>query len=71
MRRPWQIWFAFGLCLAVAFAAVGWISLTAIKVDRAQAEAYRLAALEEKVRLALWRMDSALSPLVAREGVRP
>jgi len=71
MRRPWQIWLTFGLCFAVVLAVMGWMSLTAARLDRAQADARRQAKLEESVRLALWRMDSAVSPLIARESARP
>ena len=71
MNRPWQIWLAFALCLTVVLAATGWVSLTALRLDRAQADARRRAKLEENVRLALWRMDSAVSPLIARESARP
>ncbi len=48
-----------------------WISLTAMRLERLQQEARRDAALEEQVRIALWRMDAALSPLIAQESVRP
>jgi len=71
MNRPWQIWVLFALSLAVVLAAMGWVSLTALRLDRAEAEARRVAAREENVRLALWRMDSALAPVIARENVRP
>lgn len=71
MNRPWQIWLSFGLCLAVVLAAMGWVSLTALRLEREQAEARQQAALEENVRLALWRMDSALAPLIGRESARP
>ena len=71
MRRPWHIWIAFAFCLAVVLAAMGWISLAALRLDRAEVQARRQAALEENVRLALWRMDSALAPLVAQESARP
>ena len=71
MNRPWQIWLAFALCVAVVLAAMGWVSLTALTLDRAQREAHRQAKLEENVRLALWRMDSAISPVIARESARP
>ena len=85
MKRSRHIWIGFLLCLAVVLAAMGWISLRALELDRARAEALdqeaqargheiearRQAAWEEHVRLALWRMDSALSPLVAQESVRP
>jgi len=71
MIRPAQTWIVFGLCLAVVLAAMGWISLTTLKLDRAEAEARRQALLEEDVRLALWRMESALGPLIAQETSRP
>ena len=70
MNRPWQIWLAFALCLAVVLAAMGWVSLTALSLDRAQTEARRQAKIEENVRLALWRMDSSVSPLIGRGTVR-
>ncbi|RPI80053.1 MAG: sensor histidine kinase, partial [Planctomycetaceae bacterium] len=71
MRRPWQIWGTFLACLALVAAAVGWLSVRAWQADRAEVEARQLAALEENVRLALWRMDSLVAPFVASESVRP
>jgi len=85
MKRSWHIWIGFLFCLAVVLAAMGYISLAALRLDEAEArarrheaqarrqetDARRRAAWEENVRLALWRMDSALAPFVARESVRP
>lgn len=71
MKRSWPLWIGFALCLAVVLAAMGWVSLSLVRLDRAESEAQAQAALEQKVRLALWRADSALAPLVARENVRP
>lgn len=71
MRRLWYIWAAFGLCLAVVLAAMAWISFTALRLERTEARANRQAAVEERVRLALWRMESALTPLITRESARP
>jgi len=78
MKRPWHIWIGFVLCLAVVLAAMGWLSLTALRLDRAAAEArrqeaqaHRQTAWEENIRLALWRMDWTLAPLVAQESARP
>jgi signal transduction histidine kinase len=71
MNRPWKIWLVFGLCFAVLLAAMGWVSLTTLRLDRAQAQAGQQAAVEEKVRLALWRMDSSLAPLIVEESARP
>jgi signal transduction histidine kinase len=71
MRRPWHIWIAFALCLVVVLTAMGWISLATLRLDRAEVEARHQAALEENVRLALWRLDSTLAPLLAQESARP
>ncbi len=78
MKRPWHIWIGFILCLAVVLAAMGWISLAAVRLDRAAAdarqqkeEAHRQAAREGSIRLALWRMDWTLAPFVAQESARP
>jgi len=71
MKRPWPIWIAFAACLAVVVAAMAWITLGALRLERAEVQARRQAVLEENVRLALWRIDSALAPLVAQESVRP
>ena len=71
MSRPVYTWIAFVLCIVFGAAAMAWISLIVVRLDREQQEARRNAALEENVRLALWRMDSALAPLLAQESVRP
>lgn len=70
MKQVTRIWLPFAVCLAVLLAAMGWLSLTVLRLDRAQAETQQRMLLEENVRLALWRMDSALAPLVAQESAR-
>ena len=71
MRRVWYVWTAFGLALAVALGGMAWVTVSALRLDRAEAEARRQAELEDRVRLALWRMDSALTPLIGRESGHP
>ena len=71
MTRPLHIWSLFALCLAVLLAAMGWVSFTAVRLDHAQQAAGQQAEVEERVRLALWRMDSALTALVVEESARP
>lgn len=71
MHRPWHIAAIFGVSLALLLAATGWITRTALRYERAEAQARRQAALEEQVRLALWRMDSALAAFIAQERSRP
>lgn len=71
MNRPRTIWLGFGLCLAVLLIATGWVSWTALRLNEAQVRMQRAAENEEKVRLALWRMDSMLAPMIAQESARP
>jgi len=71
MTRPLHIWLLFTVCFTVLLAAMGWVSGTVLRLDRAQMQADHQAELEEKVRLALWRMDSLLAPLMVEESARP
>jgi len=71
MKRVRFVWPLFVLCLAAAGAGMAWISLTALRLDRAEAEAVRRADFQERVRLALWRLDSAMMPLIVQESTRP
>jgi signal transduction histidine kinase len=71
MKRLGSIWLIFGLCLAVAIAAMARVGATALALERAEAKARHQAALEENLQLALWRMDSAMAPLIAEESARP
>lgn len=68
---PKITWIAFGASLLVALGGVSFITVTALERDRAEAEARQKAVVEENVRLALWRMDSALGALLAAENARP
>ncbi|MCC6493943.1 MAG: HAMP domain-containing histidine kinase [Pirellulales bacterium] len=71
MMRPWQVWLAFVLCSAVLVAALCWLSLHAVRVARERSAARAEALLEQRVSLALWRMDTYLAPLIAEEIARP
>ena len=71
MRRPWQIWLLYALGLAIVLPAMGWLTLKALELDRAEAVARHQAEIEEDVSRALWRMDSLLTPLLAEEAARP
>jgi signal transduction histidine kinase len=71
MKRLGSVWLIFGLCALLAAAAMARVGNTALSIERAEAKARRQAALEENLQLALWRMDSALAPLMAEESARP
>ncbi len=71
MRRPWQIWLVFGLCLAVVLPAMAWLTHKTIEADRAEWIARLSAAREEAVGSVLWQMDTELTTLLAQEAARP
>jgi len=50
---------------------MGWSSAIVLRLEQAETAAQAQAALEENARLALWRMESTLTPLLARESARP
>ena len=70
-KRPALIWLTFFLFLALALGAMGWMTRTVLRLDQAQARATAAAQLEENVRLALWRMDGAIAPIISQETSRP
>jgi signal transduction histidine kinase len=55
----------------VVLAALGWITATVLDLERAEIRARADAGHQESLRLALWRMDSWLASLLAREAARP
>ena len=71
MKRSWLVWIGFSLCVAATAAAMTWMTCAVVRLDRAEAAARRQAALEESVRLALWRADATLAPLVTQESLAP
>ncbi|HEU0009600.1 MAG TPA: hypothetical protein VFT34_07280, partial [Verrucomicrobiae bacterium] len=71
MTRPLHIRLVFAACLVVLLAAMAGVSVTTLRLDRAQLLAAQQAETEEKVRLALWRMDSLLTSIMVEESARP
>ena len=66
-RRAWMI---FSLCAFVLLGAVSAMSWQILRADRRQSETELRARLESQVRLALWRLDSRVTPMLARESAR-
>lgn len=71
MSYAWRVAMAYGFGLALVVAALGWLTAAALRIDRAESAARQKAAFEERVQLALWRLDAAAAPLVAQESARP
>lgn len=71
MTSTRNIWLAFAASAILVLAAMGWLTASALRLERAEAAARHQAQLEESVRLALWRMESFVAPLISRESARP
>jgi signal transduction histidine kinase len=70
MKHTRFIWLAFLTCAAVVGAAMAVITNHALALEKARVHAAGEAALGEKVRLALWRMDTAAAALLFAENNR-
>ena len=68
-RRRW--WAIYAVCAAILTIALTWISFTVLKLEKNEYVARAAAQRQESVRLALWRMDSWVAPLLAAENARP
>ncbi len=68
-RRLW--WWIYGACAAIVLLALVWVTISVLRLERAETDARADAAHQEALRLALWRMDSWLAPVLAQEAARP
>ncbi len=64
-------WLLFGACAALVVAAMAHVTSRMLDLESEQAATAARMRHQERVRLALWRMDTAIAPLVAEEGARP
>jgi signal transduction histidine kinase len=56
---------------AVVVLAMAWISWQVLRLEERELRARHAASFQESLRLALWRMDSTMTPILAREAARP
>ena len=61
---------AFVLVAGLVFTGLGWVTVTALRVEEAQRAAAADAAVANKLRLALWRLDGRLLPALGAENAR-
>lgn len=71
MRKPLHIWITFIACLGLLLAAMAWVSWHTLALERERETSAREADQQERVRLALWRLDFQASALMIRENARP
>ena len=70
-QRRSKLWFAFWAGVLLVIAALGWASYTVYSLEERSAESRAMNQRQELIRLALWRMDSRLAPMIALEAARP
>jgi signal transduction histidine kinase len=69
--RPWLTWLVFTLCALAVLEGLGWVTWQAVHSEKREIEAKAQAAFQETIRLALWRMESEVTPIIAQESARP
>ena len=70
MNARWW-WLGYAVTAAMMLTAMGWFTATVRSGQVAERKAERAAFADETARLALWRMDSRLATVIAREAGRP
>ncbi len=71
MKEQARTWSAFAACSVLLLGAMGYVSVRAVSLEAAEARARAETRRQETMRLALWRMDSWMTALIAREAARP
>jgi signal transduction histidine kinase len=71
MTRPLLVWLSFLACAALLLGALALVSRHARGLEAARAVAAAEADAGQRVRLALWRMDSEAAALLVLENNRP
>lgn len=67
-RLPWLI---YAVCALLVVDGLAWVTWQMLSLERRESAARQDAREQEAVRLALWRMDGLLSPIIATESARP
>ncbi|MBS0197135.1 MAG: HAMP domain-containing histidine kinase [Planctomycetes bacterium] len=61
----------FAACVLAVLGGLAWLTFHVLRLERLEVEARAATKRQEAIRLVLWRMDSALTPIIAREAARP
>lgn len=69
--RPQLVWAIAALCAATVVAALAVVSARVLDYERERAQSAAEAELSDRVRLALWRMESEAASILTVENSRP
>ncbi|PRQ02010.1 sensor histidine kinase [Enhygromyxa salina] len=65
--KPRATWTIAATSLVVVLAVMAWATIKLLEFDAERTRSQQQAVIEEQSRLALWRIDSAMTPILARE----
>ena len=71
LSRSLLVWATLALCGVMVLGAMTWLTRGVLASERERAGAEARADLEERTRLALWRMDAAGAAIVSSENRHP
>ena len=66
-----KLWIAFWVGVGLIMLVLAWSTWTVYGLEARNAIARAENQRQEVIRLALWRMDSRLAPMIALEAARP
>jgi signal transduction histidine kinase len=69
--RTLLIWATLALCGVLVLGAMTWLTRSVLAAENERAQAESRADLEERTRLALWRLDASGAALMLRENGHP
>ena len=70
-NRTWLIWLVASVCAAVVLSAMSVVTLRFVEQSNEDVQQGADAYLEERMRLAMWRLDSLAASIVGAEDARP
>lgn len=71
MNRVWSIWLILIVCALSILGAMGWLTQRTLRMEHERLVSEAKASVEERVRLALSRMDAAAAAMLVIENQRP
>jgi signal transduction histidine kinase len=69
--RRWLTWVVFAVCVLAVLEGLGWVTYRALRAERREAQARAESEFQETVRLAMWRMEAEVTPIIGQEASRP
>ena len=71
LSRPSLPWIVYGTVFVILGAALGWLSFVLLDFETERKALETRERLGARLRLAVWRIDALMAPVLAEEAVRP